>query len=226
MGIDPSPVSRIKLVLAFAAIYILWGSTYLAIRVAIDTVPPFLMAGGRFLAAGGILYAWSVWQGVRRPTGRQLRNAALAGVPLFVMGNGGVTWAELTVPSGLAALVVATLPAWLLLFEWNWSGRRGPGVVEAVEDAGAFAVVVECVPGELGAKITETLSIPTIGIGAGPACDGQVLVLQDMLGLYGDLRPKFVKRYADLGAAVRTAVEAYCHEVRTGGFPTDEYSFR
>ena len=96
----------------------------------------------------------------------------------------------------------------------------------AVEEAGAFAVVVECVPSDLGAKITQTLSIPTIGIGAGPACDGQVLVVQDMLGLYGDLRPKFVKRYADLGAAVRKAVEAYCQEVRSGGFPTDEYSFR
>jgi 3-methyl-2-oxobutanoate hydroxymethyltransferase len=96
----------------------------------------------------------------------------------------------------------------------------------AVEEAGAFAVVVECVPSELGAKITQALSIPTIGIGAGPACDGQVLVLQDMLGLYGDLRPKFVKRYADLGTAVRKAVEGYCEEVRAGGFPTDEFSFR
>src|SRR5688572_6993966 len=132
MGIDRAPASRIKLVLAFAAIYFLWGSTYLAIRLAIDTLPPFLMAGGRFLMAGGALFLWSVWQKTPRPTGRQWRNAALAGIPLFVMGNGGVTWAELTVPSGLAALIVATLPAWLLLFDWAWGGRRGPGVVEAV----------------------------------------------------------------------------------------------
>lgn len=97
---------------------------------------------------------------------------------------------------------------------------------KAVEEAGAFSVVVECVPSALGAKVTQALSIPTIGIGAGPGCDGQVLVLQDMLGLYGDLRPKFVKRYADLGAAVRQAVEAYCHEVKAGTYPTDEYSFR
>ena len=71
---------------------------------------------------------------------------------------------------------------------------------KAVEEAGAFAIVVECVPSELAAKITASVNIPTIGIGAGPHCDGQVLVIQDMLGMYGDLRPKFVKRYAESGS--------------------------
>src|SRR5215203_4204242 len=99
MGSESPAASRVKLLLAFAAIYVLWGSTYLAIRLAIDTVPPFLMAGGRFLIAGGILFVWSAWQGVPRPSRRQVRNAALAGVPLFVMGNGGVTWAQQSVPS-------------------------------------------------------------------------------------------------------------------------------
>jgi 3-methyl-2-oxobutanoate hydroxymethyltransferase len=97
---------------------------------------------------------------------------------------------------------------------------------KAVEQAGAFSIVVECVPGELAKRITESVSIPTIGIGAGPHCDGQVLVIQDMLGLYGDLRPRFVKRYAEVGTQVRQAVEAYCHEVREGRFPEAGHSFQ
>jgi 3-methyl-2-oxobutanoate hydroxymethyltransferase len=95
----------------------------------------------------------------------------------------------------------------------------------AVEEAGAFAMVVECVPSELAAKVTAAVSIPTIGIGAGPDCDGQVLVIQDMLGLYGDLQPKFVKRYAELGAQIHEAVQQYCREVREGAFPTEGQSF-
>src|SRR5947209_2030917 len=96
----------------------------------------------------------------------------------------------------------------------------------ATEKAGAFALVVECVPAELAKKITATVKIPTIGIGAGAGCDGQVLVLHDMLGLFPDLRPRFVKEYADLGAAVTRAVEAYCREVREGAFPAKEHEFR
>src|SRR3954469_8173272 len=96
----------------------------------------------------------------------------------------------------------------------------------AVEEAGAFAMVIECVPSELAAKVTAAVSIPTIGIGAGPDCDGQVLVIQDMLGLYGDLQPKFVKRYAEAGALIRQAVEAYCREVREGRFPEAGHSFQ
>jgi 3-methyl-2-oxobutanoate hydroxymethyltransferase len=96
----------------------------------------------------------------------------------------------------------------------------------AVEEAGAFAVVVESVPADLGAKITAALRIPTIGIGAGPGCDGQVLVFHDMLGLFPDFKPKFAKRYTDLGTAVKTAVETYCREVRDGSFPAAEHTFR
>jgi 3-methyl-2-oxobutanoate hydroxymethyltransferase len=96
----------------------------------------------------------------------------------------------------------------------------------AVEAAGAFAVVVECVPTELAARITAALKIPTIGIGAGPDCDGQILVTPDLLGLFDDIRPRFVKHYAELGQAVRKAVESYCREVREGIFPGPEHSFR
>ena len=96
----------------------------------------------------------------------------------------------------------------------------------AVEEAGAFAVVVESVPADLGAKVTATMTIPTIGIGAGPSCDGQVLVYHDLLGLFPDFKPKFAKRYADLGTAVKTAIETYCQEVRDGTFPAAEHTFR
>ena len=96
----------------------------------------------------------------------------------------------------------------------------------AVENAGAFSMVVESVPADLGTQITAAVTIPTIGIGAGAGCDGQVLVFHDMLGLYPDFKPKFAKRYADLGTAVKTAMEAYCREVKDGSFPAAEHSFR
>lgn len=95
----------------------------------------------------------------------------------------------------------------------------------AVEDAGAFSVVLEGVPLDLAAEITEMLAIPTIGIGAGPDCDGQVLVIHDLLGLMGDFRPKFVKQYTQLAPVIAGAVEAFIKEVQEGAFPGDEHSF-
>jgi 3-methyl-2-oxobutanoate hydroxymethyltransferase len=96
----------------------------------------------------------------------------------------------------------------------------------AVQESGAFAVVVECVPAEVARKITAALKVPTIGIGAGAGCDGQVLVTHDMLGLFPDLQPRFVKQYANLGGDLSRAVEAYCREVRDGTFPSAEHEFR
>jgi 3-methyl-2-oxobutanoate hydroxymethyltransferase len=96
----------------------------------------------------------------------------------------------------------------------------------ATEKAGAFAVVVECIPAEIARDITAALQIPTIGIGAGVGCDGQVLVTHDMLGLFDEFRPRFVKQYADLGRDIQRAVESYCREVREGTFPAPEHSFR
>lgn len=95
----------------------------------------------------------------------------------------------------------------------------------AVEDAGAYAVVLEKVPVGLAARITHAVSIPTIGIGAGVDCDGQVLVVDDMLGLFTDFRPKFVKRYAELGKAADAAIAAYAAEVRARTFPGAEHGF-
>lgn len=99
------------------------------------------------------------------------------------------------------------------------------GDAKAVEEAGAFMVVLECVPRQLAKEITEMLSIPTIGIGAGPDCDGQVLVFHDLLGLLGDFRPKFVKQYANLSDIIDTAVKSYISEVTSGAFPDDSQSF-
>ena len=96
----------------------------------------------------------------------------------------------------------------------------------AVEKAGAFAVVLECVPAKLAAIITEKLSIPTIGIGAGAECDGQILVYQDMLGMYSDFTPKFVKKYENLGEKMDIAFKKYIEEVRDGVFPAEEHSFK
>jgi 3-methyl-2-oxobutanoate hydroxymethyltransferase len=95
----------------------------------------------------------------------------------------------------------------------------------ALEDAGAFSIVLESIPSPVAALVTERLSIPTIGIGAGPDCDGQVLVLHDVLGLYGDFKPKFAKRYADIGAQVEAALRTFDGEVRAGTFPDAEHSF-
>jgi len=96
---------------------------------------------------------------------------------------------------------------------------------QAVEEAGAFAVVLEGIPLDLAAEITKQLSIPTIGIGAGPRCDGQILVLHDVLGLCHQVAPRFAKRYADLWQVAGDAVRAYVHEVSAGTFPADEHSF-
>ncbi|MBN1550260.1 3-methyl-2-oxobutanoate hydroxymethyltransferase [bacterium] len=96
---------------------------------------------------------------------------------------------------------------------------------KAVEEAGAFAVVLECIPAKLAELITQSISIPTIGIGAGNGCDGQVLVYQDMLGLYSDFTPKFVKRYAEIGPQMQSAIEGYISEVKSGAFPAAEHTF-
>jgi 3-methyl-2-oxobutanoate hydroxymethyltransferase len=95
----------------------------------------------------------------------------------------------------------------------------------ALQEAGAFAVVLECIPSEVAAEITRRLAIPTIGIGAGPHCDGQVLVFHDLLGLYGERTPKFVRRYGEFGKAMGEALQNFGADVRSGGFPSEAESF-
>jgi drug/metabolite transporter (DMT)-like permease len=119
------PQSRALIILAFAAIYVLWGSTYLAIRYAIDTLPPFLMAATRFLIAGSILFVWAAVSGERiRHALSQWPKALLLGAMLLLAGNGGVTWAEKYIATGLAALLVASEPLWVVMLNWGITRHR------------------------------------------------------------------------------------------------------
>ncbi len=104
--------------------------------------------------------------------------------------------------------------------------RRLLEEAKAVEAAGAFAVVLECVPAKLAQLITESISIPTIGIGAGAGCDGQVLVYQDMLALFSDFKPKFVKHFANAGEVMKQGFADYIREVKEGTFPAEEHTFK
>jgi drug/metabolite transporter (DMT)-like permease len=119
--------SRSHVVAAFAAVYLIWGSTYLAIRYAVETIPPFLMGGTRFLIAGLILYAWSRKRGAAAPTRAQWRAAAITGILLLVGGNGAVIWSEQHVASGLVALIVAIVPLWMVTLDWLRPGGTRPG---------------------------------------------------------------------------------------------------
>lgn len=113
------------IVLSFAAVYVIWGSTYLAIRLAIETLPPFLMAATRFMTAGAILFAWAVFNGQQlRPALSQWPRAFIIGGLLLLCGNGGVTWAEKYIASGFAALLVATEPLWVVILNWGLTHRR------------------------------------------------------------------------------------------------------
>lgn len=121
---------RARLIAAFAAVYIVWGSTYLAIRFAVETLPPLLMAGARFLLAGAILLAWARF---REPDCRITRidwkTGVISGALLLLGGNGLVVWAEQRVPSGIAALLVAVVPLWMVLLDWMRPGGRRPHVL-------------------------------------------------------------------------------------------------
>jgi drug/metabolite transporter (DMT)-like permease len=112
----PTTASPATIWLALCAVYLIWGSTYLAIRFTVETTPPFLSAAARFIISGAVLYAWRRAAGDARPSSIEWRNASIIGVLLLVGGNGGVVWAAQYIPSSLAALLVATVPLWMLLF--------------------------------------------------------------------------------------------------------------
>jgi drug/metabolite transporter (DMT)-like permease len=113
-----SKVPRGLVLAAFAAVYLIWGSTYLGIRFAVETLPPFLMGGARFLISGLILYTWLRVSGTPAPSKINWRRSAIAGALLIGIGNGGVNWAEQKVPSGLTALIIAGTPLWFALLDW------------------------------------------------------------------------------------------------------------
>lgn len=135
----------IQLVLGFACIYVVWGSTYLAIRWGVSTIPPFLMGAVRFMIAGGALYAWSRFRGARAPSRLEWRNAAIVGGMLLLVGNGAVVWSSKRVDSGVVSLLVATVPLWLVLSE-AVQGKR-PRVAQLLGVAiGLFGVGLLVLP--------------------------------------------------------------------------------
>lgn len=142
----------------------------------------------------------------------QIKAIVQAGIP--VMGHLGLTPQSVNAFGGYKVQGKDTETAQKLLED-----------AKAVAEAGAFAVVLECVPAALAEKITKAVPIPTIGIGAGAGCDGQILVYQDMLGMFSDYTPKFVKRFADIGGAMKEVFQAYIAEVASGTFPAEEHGY-
>jgi 3-methyl-2-oxobutanoate hydroxymethyltransferase len=168
-----------------------------------------LRNAGRFLSEGG---AHSVKLEGGRSAAPTIRRIVDAGIP--VMAHVGLT------PQSVHAM-----GGFRVQGKTEEAAERVIDDALAVADAGAYALVLEGVPTDLAERITKLLSIPTIGIGAGPHCDGQVLVCYDLLGLTPDLRPKFVKRYAEFFEQGKDATAQYIEEVRTGAFPTEAHSF-
>ena len=142
------------------------------------------------------------------------RARAVVGAGIPVMGHVGLTPQTATVLGGFKAQGRTAEQARQLVDE-----------ALALQEAGCFAVVLEAVPPEVARAVTAALAVPTIGIGAGAGCDGQVLVWHDMLGYYEGRAPRFVKRYADLGAVVQDALERYAEEVRSGAFPEEQHTY-
>lgn len=145
---------------AFAAVYLIWGSTYLGIRLAIDSIPPLLMAGSRFVIAGGVLYLVMRVRGAPRPDRDHWRGSIIIGGLLLMAGNGGVCWAQQTVPSGVAALIVASVPLWIMLVDWlRPQGLRPTRRVVAGLVIGMTGVAVIILGrGALGQRVVEPVA--------------------------------------------------------------------
>lgn len=198
---------RWQLVLAFACIYIVWGSTYLGMRFAVDTIPPFLMGATRFLIAGSLLVAWSAARGQARASRLAWRNAAVVGGLLLLVGNGAVAWAAQRVPSGMMSLLVATVPLWMVVIE-RALGRRasfpqlvgvGIGLVGVsllvlpadgswrnapVDPAGAFALVMGSfawTAGSLYSRGAEQARYAPMASGMQMLCGGAMLLVLGVL---------------------------------------------
>jgi drug/metabolite transporter (DMT)-like permease len=188
--------SRAQIVVAFALVYVVWGSTYLTIHIAIETIPAFLMAGTRFILAGLLLYAIARRPGTPRErlTLAHWRSATIIGFCLLLFGNGGVSWGEQYLPSGLVALIVATVPLWMALFAPAFGGRRINRTAFAGVGIGLVGIVLLVRPGGSGAGHWQTL----------------VVLLAPLLWAAGSL-------YARNAPAPKQALTAIAMEMIVGG---------
>ena len=213
-----------KTLLAFAIIYFVWGSTFLAIRVGVREVPPFLLAAMRFTAAGFALYGWTIFRGERSPTARQWLSAVLLGMLMFVMDYGLLFWAEQRVPSGIAAVMLATIPAFMALSEIIFLrtqkltvrlavalviGLFGVAVLmshslnlggEPIDRAGAVALMIASVSWSISSTLTRKLPLPASKVmssGAQMLAGGLLLtVTAAALGEFRNFHPSSVSRAA------------------------------
>lgn len=147
--------------------------------------------------------------------GVKSRIEAIMSAQIPVMGHIGLTPQSVNVFGGFKVQGKSEVQARKLIEE-----------AKMLEEIGCFSIVLECVPEKLARLISEQINIPTIGIGAGAGCDGQVLVIQDMLGMYTELTPKFVKQYANLKDQIKSAVSSYCEDVKSGAFPEEKHTFK
>jgi drug/metabolite transporter (DMT)-like permease len=217
------PESRAKVLIAFALVYVIWGSTYLAISYAVTTIPPFLMAGMRFFTAGSLLYLFQRVRGVPKPTPKQWRNAFILGGLLLMLGNGVLCWAEERVPSGVAALIVAIVPLWMVVFEWLSGGARpgrnaiigialgllGIGLLVqpngkgGVDPMGAAALIVATIGWSAGTLFGRRADMPKalmLTSGMEMMCGGVILFIAALVsGEFAHFHPAAVSRESVFG---------------------------
>lgn len=206
---NESSVPRSKVIAAFAAIYLIWGSTYLFIRFAIETIPPFLMGGIRFMIAGAVLFAWARIRSGEKPTPVQWRTTAIVGAFLIVGGNGAVVWSEQFVPSGMASLLVAILPFWIVLIDWIRPGGIRPTIGVSVGlIAGIAGLIVLIGPSALDPSAQ---SASAMQLGNGVVLKGAIVL---MLGSLAWAAGSIYSRHAPLP---KSAFLATGMEMLTGG---------
>jgi drug/metabolite transporter (DMT)-like permease len=188
---------KVKVWLALLAVYVVWGSTYLAIRFAVETIPPFFMAGTRFLVSGLILYIWRRLAGDPNPTPRQWRSGIIVGLLLLLGGNGVLSWAEQNVPSGIAALMIASVPLWIVLIDAFRPERLKPDwkiILGLLVGFGGLTFLVTS-----SMSISTTSGINPVGIGA--------LLMASLLWSFGSV----YSRDADMpnSSLYSTAIEMF-----------------
>lgn len=237
MNDSNKPAPRLMIALALLAVYVIWGSTYLAILFAIDTIPPLTMAGIRFIIAGGLLYGLLRLRGHPAPTKGHWVSAAIVGILLLGFGNGGVTWAEQRVPSGIAALILAGTPAWMVILDWIRPGGRRPerrivaGVLlglagiavlvlaggdpraDGVDPIGAIVVLMSSISWAFGSILSRFLRVPASAM---QVTSMQMIAAGAVLTVGGAVAGEWPR--VDLGAITPSSLLAFGYLVVFGSW--------